>query len=152
MSIRDWILQLLRFAPVLLLGLFPVLQAQITGDIEAEIPFSFVVADTTLSPGKYVIHPLGGDDPAMEIRRAEGGEPVTVLITRSVSTSLPPKTELLFNRYENQEFLAKVLVEGNHEKAEIEPSRAEKTAKREGQGAHVHSLPATNRKGSFDPS
>jgi hypothetical protein len=152
MSIRDWILQLARLAAVFLLGLFPVLQAQITGDIEANIPFSFVVADTSVSAGKYVIHPLGGDDPAMEIRRAEGGEPVTVLITWSVSTSLPPKTELLFNRYENQEFLSKVLVERNPERAEIEPSRAEKALRREGRRPQVHLLPATYRKGSLDPS
>ena len=152
MRVRDRTLPLLGFAAVLLLGPFSALQAQISGDIEADIPFSFVVADTTLGPGAYVIHPLAGDDPAMEVRRADSGKLVTVLITRSVGSSVPPKTELLFNRYDNQEFLSKVLVEGNSERAEIEPSRAEKALKREGRRPRVRTLPATFRKGSLDPS
>lgn len=152
MTLRDWTLQLLRFAAILPLSLLSCLQAQINGDIEAEIPFAFVVADTTLGPGSYVIHPLGGDDPAMEIRSADGSNAVTVLITRSVSSSVPPKTELHFHRYGDREFLAKVLVERNAERAEIEPSRAEKTMKRQGPRAQVHSLPARYRKAPLDPS
>ena len=152
MSVEALALQMVRFAAVMLLGAVPGLRAQITGQIEAEIPFSFVVADTTLAPGSYGIHPVGGDDPAMEIRRADGAKTVTVLITRSVSSSLPAKTELLFNRYDNQEFLSKVLVEGNHEKAEIEPSRAESALRRERRRAQAHSLPARHRKAALDPS
>jgi hypothetical protein len=152
MSVCRVVLRLVLLGGFLLPGSLASLQAQITGQIEAQIPFSFVVADTTLEPGNYVIRPLGGDDPAMEVRRAEGGKAVNVLITRAVSSNLPPKTELLFNRYADQEFLAKVLVEGNHEKAEIEPCRLESKLKREGQRAQIHVLPAKHRQATLDPS
>jgi hypothetical protein len=132
--------------------MLPHLHAQITGDIEAEIPFAFVVAEKTFGPGSYVMHPLGGEDPAMEIRRVDGRGSVVALITRSVGASIPTRTELLFNRYGDQEFLSKVLVEGNEEKAEIEPSRGELALRKEGQRAQLHSHPARYRKPAANQS
>jgi hypothetical protein len=152
MNIRGRTLQWILVGAGILAGMLPHLHAQITGDIEAEIPFEFVVADKTLSPGSYVIHPLGGEDPAMEIRRAGSHEAVVALITRSVGASIPVRTELLFNRYGDQEFLSKVLVEGNEEKAEIERSRAESALRREGRKPQLHPLPARYRKSAIDPS
>jgi hypothetical protein len=145
MKIRVVALQSLLFASFLVGGMLPSLCAQITGDIEADIPFAFVAADTTLGPGSYTIHPLGGEDPAMEIRSADGRASAVVLITRSVGGSVAPRTELLFSRYGDQEFLAKILVEGNEEKAEIERSRSESALRREGQRAQLHSLVARYR-------
>jgi len=145
MKIRVLALQSVLFGSFLVGGMLPSLQAQITGDIDADIPFAFVVADTTLGPGRYTIHPLGGEDPAMEIRSADGRASAVVLITRSVGGSAAPRTELLFHRYGDQEFLSKILVERNEEKAEIERSRSESARRREGQKAQLHSLPARYR-------
>ncbi len=151
---KAWVvaLQCVLFGSGLVGGMLPGLQAQITGDIDADIPFAFVVADKTLGPGSYTIHPLGGDDPAMEIRSQGGRESAVVLITRSVGGSMSPKTELLFLRYGDQEFLSKVLIEHNNEKAEIERSRAESKLRREGQKAEIHLLPARYRRAGPDPT
>jgi len=152
MNIRIFTLQCILLGSGLVFSLPPSVHAQITGDIEAEIPFSFVVSDTTFAPGRYVIHPLGGDDPAMEIRRLDGHQSAVVLITRSVGASIPAKTELLFVRYGDQEFLSKILVEGNEEKAEIERSRAESALRKEGRKAELHSHPARYRKTTVNQS
>ena len=40
-------------------------QAQIIGNLEAEIPFQFNVGNTTLPAGRYVIHHLEGSDPSI---------------------------------------------------------------------------------------
>ncbi len=133
-------------------GLFPTLQAQIVGQIEADVPFSFVVADKTLAPGSYVMRPVGDLDPGLEIRRADGEETILVLVTRSVGGSLPVRTELVFHRYDEQRFLAIVMVEGNHEKAELELSRAEKALRREGRAPSIQTVPARHRPGGGDPS
>jgi hypothetical protein len=152
MNIRSFILQCALLGSGLVLGAFLNLQAQITGDVEAEIPFPFVVADKAFPAGSYVIHPLGGEDPAMEIRRVGSDESVVVLITRSVGGSIPTKTELLFHRFVDQQFLSKILVEGSEEKAEIEPSRAELDLRKEGRRPQLRSHPATYRKTRLNQS
>ena len=152
MKIRVVALQCVLFGSGLAGGMLPTLPAQITGDIAADIPFAFVVADRTLGAGSYTIHPLGGDDPAMEIRAEDGRESAVVLITRSVGGGIATRTELLFHRYGEQEFLSKILIEGIDEKAEIEPSREESALRREGQKAQLHSHPARYRKAVPDPT
>jgi hypothetical protein len=152
MNFRTFTLQCALLGSGLVSGMLLNLHAQISGDIEADIPFPFVVADTTFSPGSYVVHPLGGDDPAMEIRRVGGHESAVVLITRSVGGSIAAKTELLFHRFGDQEFLAKIFVEGNEEKAEIERSRTESALRKEGRKAQLHSHPARYRKTALNPS
>lgn len=152
MRIRIFTLPCILLGSGLISGMLPKLQAQIAGNIEADIPFSFVAGDTTFRPGSYVIHPLGGEDPAVEIRRTDDPKGVSVLITRTVGASVPAKTELIFVRYGDREFLSKILVEGNEEKAEIERSRAELALRREGQKAEVHSHPARYRKAPLSQS
>jgi hypothetical protein len=152
MNIRTFILQCMLLGSGLVPGTLLNLHAQITGDVEAEIPFPFVVADKAFRPGSYLVHPLGGDDPAMEIRRVGGDESALVLITRSVGGSIPTKTELFFHRYGDQEFLSKILVEGSEEKAEIEPSRAESELRKQGRKPQVHSHPAKYRTAGLNQS
>lgn len=152
MNRRSSTLRRILVLAAFLVGVFPTLPAQIVGQIEADIPFSFVVADKTLAPGSYVMRPVGDLDPGLEIRRADGGEPVVALVTRSVGGSLPARTELVFRRYDEQRFLSIVMVEGNHEKAEIEPSRKEKALKREGRMPHVETVTAKHRPGATDQS
>jgi hypothetical protein len=126
------------------------LQAQIEGDIEAEVPFSFVVADKTLGRGHYLMRLRGGDDPAMEIHGPRGRGAVRVPVTISVGPNVPPKSGLVFNQYENQTFLAKILVQGCNEAAEIEPSGGEKNLRRHGQRPKVLFHPAKHRRTAPD--
>ncbi len=151
MNIRVLVLRYILLGG-LVLGLPANLRAQILGDIEADIPFAFVAEDQAFPAGSYVMRPRGGDDPAIEIRRAGSDEAVVALITRCVGASIPVRTELIFRRYGEREFLAKILVEGNAEKAELERSRAESELRRQGEKAELHSRPARFRKTALDPS
>ena len=68
---RRYQLLSLFIALVFALTMYPTkAQAQITGDLEADIPFQFHVGNVKLPPGKYTIHVLDDSDlTMMEIRR-----------------------------------------------------------------------------------
>ena len=128
-----------------MLSLTPTfLSAQITGDIDANIPFRFIVNQTTLAPGKYVIRPV--DDESLEIIGAGEHATVFVITMHAEANKEPARTELVFNRHGNQEFLSKVFVAGNRYGVELTKSPMEKKLDDAGQKHEVHSQPATLRK------
>ncbi len=138
---------LLVLASGLLLSLLPsVALAQITGDIEADIPFKFVVENTTLGPGKYVIHPMTMEQTTMEIRSESGHVAVAFLTEQTEAANVPAKTELIFDKYGTQEFLSKIFVEGNRSGVQVAKSRTEKQLQGKGQKPTSHSHPAKLRK------
>ena len=70
---RDQLL-LLFIALVFTLTIHPTkAQAQIVGNLEADIPFQFHVGNVKLPPGKYTIHVLDNSDlTMMEISSTDG--------------------------------------------------------------------------------
>ena len=101
--------------------------AQITGEIEANIPFQFHAGNTKLPAGKYVIHYLDNTDlTAMEITSADGSTSALFEVREAEANSAPAKTELIFNKYGNRYFLAKLFDEGNASGSTVDESRYEK--------------------------
>src|SRR6267378_4068060 len=101
--------------------------AQIIGEIEANIPFQFHAGNTKLPPGKYVIHALDNTDlGVMEITSADGSTSALFEVHGAEANSAPAKTELIFNKYGNRYFLAKLFDEGNPNGSEVPKSRYEK--------------------------
>ena len=136
----------------LLIGLFFALtvhpgtaHAQIIGEMEANIPFQFHAGDTKLLAGKYVIHVLDNSDlTLMEISSADGSTSALFDVGEAEANSAPAKTELIFNKYGNQYFLAKVFDEGNQSGSTVDESRYEKRIGQAATEAQAH-VPAHHK-------
>jgi hypothetical protein len=134
-----------RFAMTLVaalaFGLFqPAATAQLTNDIESEIPFSFTVGNKTLAAGKYVFHAMDAD--ALEVRSATGQAVVMQAAMQAQKETAPKESELVFHRIGKQEFLYQVFLQGNAMGVELERSKAERELEGKGLKAVGHSHPA----------
>src|ERR1700730_10481566 len=89
-------------------------QAQIIGNLEADIPFQFHVGSTSLPAGKYTIHQLENSDlTMMEISSADGKVSALFDVEATETKSAPEKSELIFHKYGDRYFLSEMFDEGN---------------------------------------
>jgi hypothetical protein len=101
--------------------------AQIVGNLEVDIPFQFHAGNAKLPPGKYTIHLLENTDlTVMEIISVDNSTSALFEVGRTQASSAPAKSELIFNKYGNRYFLAKVFDEGNPAGSRVLESRYEK--------------------------
>jgi hypothetical protein len=102
-------------------------QAQIIGDLEVSIPFQFHAGSTKLPPGKYVIHMLDNSNlTIMEISSEDGSTSALFDVESVEANSAPAKNELIFNKYGNRYFLAKLFDQENPSGSKVVESRYEK--------------------------
>jgi hypothetical protein len=134
------VLLLLFFAVMFMLTVSPrSAHAQIIGEIEVTIPFQFHVGNAKLPAGKYIIHPLDNTDlTTMEISSADGSASALFEVRDAETNSAPPKTELIFNKYGNRYFLAKLFDEANPNGSTVPESRYEKTVSHQTAEAQAH--------------
>jgi len=127
MTVRRYILSLF-IAVMFALTIYPGdAHAQIVGDLEVNIPFQFHAGNVKLPAGKYIIHALDDSDlTVMEIRSADGSTSALFEVHEAEANSTPAKSELVFNKYGNRYFLAKLFDEGNPSGSEVPKSRYEK--------------------------
>ena len=119
--------------------------AQIIGEIEANIPFQFHAGNVKLPAGKYVIHVLDDSNlTIMEITSADGSTSALFDVREAEANSAPAKTELIFNKYGNRYFLAKLFDEGNPSGSTVDESRYEKRIGQATTEAQAH-VPALHR-------
>ena len=144
---RPYHLLSLFIALVFALTIYPhEAHAQIIGDLEANIPFQFHVGDTKLPAGEYRIHVMDDSDlSVMEISSVDGSASALFQIRDAETNSEPAKSELIFNKYGNRYFLAKLFDEGNPNGSQIVESRYEKKTSRGSLEAQEH-VPARHRK------
>ena len=116
--------------------------AQITGELEVNIPFQFYAGNAKLPAGKYVVRMLDNADlKVMEISNED--DSVSALFeVDDTEGPAPRKSELLFNKYGNRYFLAKVFDEGNPDGSSVPPSTYEKRVNQATAEAQEH-VPAT---------
>ena len=119
--------------------------AQIIGEIEANIPFQFHAGNAKLPAGKYVIHVLDNSNlTVMEIASADGSTSALFDVREAEANTAPAKTELIFNKYGNRYFLAKLFDEGNPSGSTVDESRYEKNVSKATVEAQAH-VPALRR-------
>jgi hypothetical protein len=118
--------------------------AQITGDLEVNIPFQFHAGNAKLPPGKYVIHMLDNDFTVMEISSTDGSTSALFQVKDAETNSEPAKSELIFNKYGNRYFLAKLFDEGNPSGSRVTESSYEKKISQAAEEAQAH-VPAHRR-------
>ena len=101
--------------------------AQIIGNLEVNIPFQFHAGNAKLPPGNYIIRMLDNSDlTIMEISSADGSTSALFQVQEAEANSTPAKSELIFNKYGNRYFLAKLFDEGNPSGSEVPKSAYEK--------------------------
>lgn len=102
-------------------------QAQIVGNLEADIPFQFHAGNVKLPAGKYTIHMLENTDlTVMEIISVDNSTSALFEVGRTQASSVPARSELIFNKYGNRYFLNKVFDEGSPSGSQVLESRYEK--------------------------
>jgi hypothetical protein len=119
--------------------------AQVTGDLDVTIPFQFHAGDAKLPAGKYIVHTVENSDlTLMEISSADGSISALFEVRDAEAHSSPAKSELIFNKYGNRYFLAKVFDEGNPNGSTVLESRYEKRVGQAATEAQAH-VPAHRR-------
>ena len=98
--------------------------AGLSRKIEANIPFDFMVNGKTLPAGHYTVDP-GNTQYTLVIRNWETKQAVGA-ITQNCEVGAGSKPQLVFRRYGDQYFLAKVIGDANG--SELMKSRAEREA------------------------
>jgi len=127
-------------ALVFALMLYPAkVHAQIIGKLAVSIPFQFHAGNAKLPPGNYIIHMLDDSDlKVMEITSADGSTSALFEVQNAEANSTPGKSELIFNKYGNRYFLAKVFDEGNPSGSAVAKSSYEKRVGQATKEAEAH--------------
>jgi hypothetical protein len=76
--------------------------------IVAKVPFDFIVGDSRLPAGAYVVTNVSNDSGVMSIASADGRHFVFTLTIPSSPNQTLVQPELVFEKVENQYFLARV--------------------------------------------
>jgi hypothetical protein len=103
--------------------------AGLNGRVSATIPFDFKVGNKEFKAGKYSVGRLasGRTSDVLMIRGEDNNEVAGFNVNNTYGKG-EPKARLVFNRYGNQYFLAKVFDAENSEGAALLKSKAEREA------------------------
>jgi hypothetical protein len=113
--------------------------AQVIGELEVDIPFQFHAGNAKLPAGKYVLHMLDNSDlKVMEISTADGSTSALFDVQNAEANSAPRKSELIFNKYGDRYFLAKIFDEGNPDGSSVPESQYEKRVSQAAAEAQEH--------------
>jgi hypothetical protein len=117
--------------------------AQIVGNLEANVPFQFHAGDARLPAGTYLIHMLDNSElTVMEITSADGSTSALFEVQAAKTNSTPAQSELVFNKYGNRYFLARVFDVGNQNGSQVVESRYEKKVSQENKSAEQQHVSA----------
>ncbi len=118
----------------------PTVPAQIIGGIEANIQHPFVVGDTTLPPGRYIFRMVQDSNlTAMTVTNAATDTSVEFLVREALDSHIPQRSELVFNRCGNKEFLTKIFEVGTKAGVTVQQSsREEARLEKQGQQPVEH--------------
>lgn len=118
--------------------------ADITGQIDANIPFQFHIGNTTLPAGKYIFHMLNGSDlMVMTVSSADNRIGQEFLVRTALAPKIPQHAGLEFNRYGHEEFLRRIFEAGAQTGAAVDESSREKSRlQKKGMHPYTHSQPA----------
>jgi hypothetical protein len=114
-------------------------QAQLVGTMEADIPFQFHAGNTKLPAGKYFFRMKDDSDLTLiEISKPVGSVAVLLQVRQADANSVPPKSELVFNKYGDKYFLERLFDEGQTSGSQVIESSYEKRVGRAAAEAQEH--------------
>lgn len=117
----------LFIALVFALTMYPTkAQAQIIDQLDVNVPFQFHAGNAKFPAGQYVIRFVDDSDQSyMEISSADGRTSALFQVRATAVNSTPAKSELIFNKYGDRYFLAKLFEGGSGSGDEVIESRYE---------------------------
>ena len=130
----------LGMCAVFVIGVSVSARAQIIDTIDVNIPFSFIIQNTTVPAGTYTITRLDSAPNVMVIRDQDGHAAALFLARDAVMGKEPRETELIFNRIGDEYFLSKIFEEGNQIGLSLPKPRAERELEKEASTMRVESV------------
>jgi hypothetical protein len=113
-------------------------QAQIVGQVKANIGYSFMIGDKTLPPGEYTFR-MESDAQAMTVQNQKGDNFAQFEVRQTTANHTPRHSELVFRKFGNTEFLSKIFEGGSRSGSELtETSKEEARMVSAGQHAIEH--------------
>jgi hypothetical protein len=85
-----------------------------TVNMKVNVPFNFVVGGATLPSGEYRVEGLGIAGNAISIRKLDKTAASLTLAIRCESSKTPEQSKLVFHRYGDRYFLAKIWMAGDN--------------------------------------
>src|SRR5829696_2011427 len=127
-------------------------QIRSNATIRANIPYSFVVNNTTLPAGTYVItvlDPYASDLSVLEIRSANSKTAVLFETDPVTVPGLAPQTELVFDKIGDTYFLSRLFLKGNEGGNQLRKSKRQRDLEENGSIAESHSIAASPAQAKF---
>jgi hypothetical protein len=94
--------------------------------IVVKVPFAFIVGDSRLPAGDYVVREISGDLSVVSIASSDGRQFACTLTIPVSSEESPAKPELVFEKFGGHYFLARVMLEDNAREIILTPARVER--------------------------
>jgi hypothetical protein len=121
-------------------------QIRSNAKLRANIPYSFVVNNTTLPAGTYVITVVdlyGSDLTVLEMRSANDKTAVLFDTQPVTVPGLAPQTALVFDKIGDTYFLSKVFLKGDEGGNQLPKSKMQRRLEENGSIAESHSIAAS---------
>jgi hypothetical protein len=113
--------------------------AQITGELLVNVPFTFNVGNAKLPAGEYRINVMDDSNlSVMTISNTDGSASAFFQVRETQAGSTPDQSELIFNRYGNTYFLSTLYEEGSALGSQVLESRQEKIISQQTTQAQEH--------------
>jgi hypothetical protein len=130
------------------LGATLTANSQIRSDttIRANIPYSFVVNNTTLPAGTYLIKVADADASDLTLLQIRSANAKTTVFFETESVAVPDlakRTELVFDKIGDTYFLAKVFLVGDGGGNQLLKSKTQRRLEENGSIAEKRSIPAS---------
>ena len=121
--------------PLILMAVFGLAatptKAQSSSGVRADVPFDFIVGDTTLSAGRISVGGASGSEArSLSITNYAKGQSTFRLAQSLMGPDTTEQGKLVFHKYGNQYFLAEVWVPG-FKVLELAKSKSERAIERE---------------------
>jgi hypothetical protein len=90
--------------------------AQADERIIANVPFAFVAGESRLPAGEYIFRVVSGDLSVWEITSVDGRRSAMISTIPAPSSPATATPELVFDRFDNQYFLARVVTDNDDDR------------------------------------
>ena len=95
--------------------------------IVARVPFAFMVGDSHMPAGDYVVKEVSDDPSVMSIASADGRQFAYTLTIPALAHETPAQPELVFEKFDNQYVLARIVPGGGIDREIVlTPAREER--------------------------
>jgi hypothetical protein len=103
------------FFAIVLMGISSASVVRADERVVAHVPFAFIVGESRMPAGDYVVKEMDNDPGVISITSADGHRSTFMLTMASSSNETPAQPRLVFEKFEDQYFLARVTREDGNE-------------------------------------